>query len=255
MIEVTVKMGVAMTGSDTGMMRAEHQRSVLEAARLRAWMDGVCTASVMGISGVFVFAGVCTVTAEVMSHRNWEWVMVVSARSSDKSIRSGTLRCPMACSTRHELVPSMTSRVPARGTWDERSYLQETIKGLTNEESTLLWRARLVGQARAATEARLAAFERRQTAVAPALHIQTPDRRLTPIFAPISKHRLTRSRLAPSGPGANESVNVLSRRNGSFSTTGVPPTGPRNDGSSLVWGGDEGRGGVSGGIRDGYYAR
>ncbi|KAK5703311.1 hypothetical protein LTR17_022220 [Elasticomyces elasticus] len=123
---------------------------------------------------------------------------------------------------------------PARGTWDERSYLQETIKGLTNEESTLLWRARLVGQARAETEARLAAFERRQTAVAPASHIQTPDRRLAPIFASIPKQRLGPTRrLAPSGPGADEPVDMLPPRNGSVGTSGAPPTGPRSGGSSL----------------------
>ncbi|KAK5691722.1 hypothetical protein LTR17_025602 [Elasticomyces elasticus] len=141
---------------------------------------------------------------------------------------------------------------PARGTWDERSYLQETITGLRIEESHLLWRAQLAGQTRAAAEARLAVLERRQAAVAPASHIQAPDRRL----APISEHRLAPSRhLARSGPGVDASVNVLSRRDDSFSTTGVPPTGPRNDGSSLAWGGDEGRGGNRGGIRVGHYPR
>ncbi|KAK3624755.1 hypothetical protein LTR56_020808 [Elasticomyces elasticus] len=141
---------------------------------------------------------------------------------------------------------------PARGTWDERSYLQETITGLRIEGSHLLWRAQLAGQTRAAAEARLAVLERRQEAVAPPARIQASDRRL----APISEYRLAPThRLARNGPYGGDFDDAYAPRDATFGNGSAPLAGPRSAGSSLVWDDDEGRGGVRGATRDGYYAR
>ncbi|KAK5675202.1 hypothetical protein LTS10_012278 [Elasticomyces elasticus] len=140
----------------------------------------------------------------------------------------------------------------SRPALSEEQELLKEVRELTIHETELLRRAQMAGQARAAAEARLAAFKRRHKTMPAAPRSQAPDRRL----APISEYRLTTShRPEGHGPHGNGSVDMYARLDGSSNVGRAPPTGPRSAGSSLAWDGDEGRGGVRGAIRDGYYAR
>lgn len=140
----------------------------------------------------------------------------------------------------------------ARGVRDERSYLQGTIRELMVEESSLLWRAQLARQARAAAEARLAAFERCQTAMPPAPRSQAPDRRL----APILEHRLAPShRLTRNGPYGDDFGYAHAPPNVTFGNGSAPPTGPRSVGRFLARACDEGGGGFGSATRGVYLPR
>ncbi|KAK5722492.1 hypothetical protein LTR15_005723 [Elasticomyces elasticus] len=133
---------------------------------------------------------------------------------------------------------------PSRTALDEEQELLKEVRELITHETELLRRAQMAGQARAAAEARLAAFKRRQTTMPAAPRSQAPDRRL----APISEYRLTTShRPEDHGPHGNGSVDMYARLDGSSNV------GRGSARSSRARGVDDGRGGTRGGNRGGFF--